>query len=230
MPSGRIVFDFGPLFLHRRRVILFLEHFHRAIKKGGAMKYAMLFAGCAAILLLAGCGGKSTEEESAEAMAERMIENAARQSGQDVDVDISSGRMTIRGTDEEGGAVNVNVDGESATVTTEDGSSTVAVGAAAKIPDDFPKDVPLYKGMEVMAVQKDAASGATGFTATSKDGTAKVAEFYKKQAAAEGWTQDADMPQGPMHMLAFSKGDRKLNVVLMGDGNATNIQLTVGKE
>jgi hypothetical protein len=195
------------------------------------MKYCKLFMGCLVIAALAGCGGKSAEEKSAEELAEGMIEQAAKQSGRDIDVDISGNKMTISGTDEDGETVDVNIDGESATVTSEDGTTTMTAGAAAKIPEDFPKDVPLYEKMNVMAVQQDSASGAVSITAQSKDSVAKVAEYYKKQAESNGWTQESDMSQGgAMHMLAYSKGERNLNLVLMGDDGATNIQLTVVKE
>jgi len=117
------------------------------------MKYGKLFMGCLVIVALAGCGGKSAEEKSAEELAERMIEQAAKAEGAEVDVDVSSGSVKIRGTDEEGGTVNVDMDEESATITSEGGRTTMTAGAAAKIPDDFPKDVPLYEKMKVMAVQ-----------------------------------------------------------------------------
>ena len=81
---------------------------------------------------------KSAEEESANALAERMIERAARESGSNLDVDISSGNVTIRGTNENGEAVNINVDGDTATVTSEDGAS-VSPLASREVPDDFPK-------------------------------------------------------------------------------------------
>jgi hypothetical protein len=195
------------------------------------MKYGKLFMGCLVIVALAGCGGKSAEEKSAEELAERMIEQAAKAEGAEVDVDVSSGSVKIRGTDEEGGTVNVDMDEESATITSEGGRTTMTAGAAAKIPDDFPKDVPLYEKMKVMAVQQDSASGAISVTAQSQDSLAKIAEFYKKGAESNGWAQESDMSQGgAMHMLAYSKGNRNLNLVLMGDGETTNIQLTVVKE
>lgn len=194
------------------------------------MDYVKLFAGCVVIAVLVGCGGKSAEEDAAEALAEKMVEQAAQAEGADVDVDMSSGSMKIRGRDKEGGTVDVSIDGESATVTSEDGTATMTAGAAAKIPDDFPKDVPLYEKMKVMAVQQDSASGAFSITAQSQDSVAKIAEFYKKQAESNGWTQASEMSQGAaMHMLGYSKGDRNMNLVLAGENGATNIQLTVVK-
>jgi len=191
------------------------------------MKCALILATGAAALVFAGCGGKAVEEKAAE----RMIEQAAKADGSDVDVDISSGNVKISGTDKDGGTVNVNVDRGSATVTSEDGTTTAVVGAAAKIPDDFPKDVPQYAGMEVLAVQQDSASGSVSVTAQSKDAVAKIVAYYKKEAEANGWAQESEMNQaGTMHMLVYTKSGRNLNLVLMGGDDGTQIQLTIAKE
>lgn len=192
------------------------------------MRFTVFATGCLALALLAGCGGKSAEEESANALAERMIERAARESGSNLDVDISSGYVTIRGTDENGEAVNINVDGDTATVTSEDGGVSFATGEAAKIPDDFPKDIPLYDGAQLVTVQQDTGAGMIALTATSSDPAATIAEFYKKKAEASGWTRESALDQGgTMHMLTYKKDSQQLDIFISGDGDATQIQLSL---
>lgn len=195
------------------------------------MKFTVIATGYLAMLLLAGCGGKSAEEKSANALAEQMIERAARENGSNIDVDISSGNVTIRGTDENGEAVNINVDGETATVTSEDGGVTFATGEAAKIPDDFPKDIPLYDGAQLVTVHQDTGAGTIALIATSSDPAAKVAQFYKEKAQANGWTQESAFDQGDaMHMLTYKKDSQQLDIFISGEGDATQIQLSLTRQ
>ena len=195
------------------------------------MKCAVIIAGCLAIVLMGGCGGQSADEAAAERVAETMIREAARQSGADVDVDISSEGITVRETGPDGERVRVEFDGESGRIVSEDGTAVFTAGAAAEIPEDFPKDVPLYENMTLMAVQHDPALTVVNLTASSDDSPDAIAEFYKEQTAEHGWTQDADMSQpGGMHMLIYSKGDRNLQLVLVGKDGKSHIQLNAEKE
>ncbi|HOF40605.1 MAG TPA: hypothetical protein PLD73_11060 [Candidatus Hydrogenedentes bacterium] len=194
------------------------------------MKRTALVAACLTMALIVGCGGKSAEKAS-EALAERMIERAARESGGNIDVDISSGKIAVKGVDEHGEAVNFTVDTDTGTMTSDNGAVSFATGEAAKIPDDFPKDVPLYKGAQLVSVHRDANAGMTSLAATSGDPASTVAEFYKKQAEANGWTQETVFSQSDsMHMMSYEKDSRELSVVIAGEGGATQIQLTLAQQ
>ncbi len=194
------------------------------------MKRAALLAGCLAMALAAGCGGKSAEKAS-EALAERMIERAARGDGANVDVDISSGKISVKGVDEHGEAVDFTVDADAGTMTSDQGAVSFATGEAAKIPDDFPKDVPLYQGAQLVSVHRDANAGMTSLAATCGDPAGTVAEFYTKQMEANGWTQETAFTQSDsMHMMSYEKDSRQLSIIIAGEGDATQIQLTLSTQ
>ena len=120
------------------------------------------------------------------------------------------------------------IDGDTATMTSEDGGVSFATGEAAKIPDDFPKDIPLYDGAQLVTVQQDTGAGMIALTATSSDPVATIAEFYKKKAEASGWTRESALDQGgTMHMLTYKKDSQQLDIFISGDGDATQIQLSL---
>ena len=85
----------------------------------------MRFLVCLSVLvLMMGCGSsEKAEEKVAEKIAEKAI---AAQTGKKVDIDIDKERMQIK---------------------TEDGEMTLTSGESAKIPDTFPKDIPIYRDL-----------------------------------------------------------------------------------
>ncbi|MGI6459098.1 MAG: hypothetical protein ACOX5J_03215 [Candidatus Hydrogenedentales bacterium] len=195
------------------------------------MKRAALLAGCLAMALVAGCGEKSAEKAS-EALAEQIIERAARGIGANVDVDVSSGKISVKGVDEHGQAVDFTVGADTGTMTSDDGAVSFATGEAAKIPDDFPKDVPLYQGAQLVSVHRDTNAGMTSLAATSGDPAGTIAEFYTKQMEANGWTRETAFNQSDsMHMMSYEKDSRQLSIIIIaGEDDATQIQLALSRQ
>jgi hypothetical protein len=111
------------------------------------------------------------------------------------------------------------------TITTADGTEMLS-GSRAKLPDDFPKDVPQYKGMELVMVAT-MPDGNLSVSATTPDSPEKVAAFYKKEAEANGWKVETSMDMGEMKNFQYSKESRGLSVMLMNDDGKTGIQLTI---
>ena len=85
----------------------------------------------------------------------------------------------------------------------------------AKLPDDFPTDIPVFDGAKVAAVQK-LANNANNVIFTADDADApKVFDFYKKDMEHEGWKTEQEF-QGPENsFLSFKK-----------DGMITNVSVT----
>ena len=199
----------------------------------------------------AGCGRKMGEKVAEKAM-EHAIKSAAKEDGQevDVDVDIRKGSMSIKGaeggmqiradegqvtiTGQEGGqAVTYKADGDSFTMTTPEGTLTTTSGKSAKVPDGFPKDVPIYPGAEVVLATSMAQMGMASVQLSTGDGVAKVAAYYKRELAANGWSEVTAMSQGgaeAMEMLSCSKGDGVVTVMAMAEEGKTMISVTVGKQ
>src|ERR1700675_3157903 len=77
-----------------------------------------------------------------------------------------AGSMTFTGKNGETGAINMN---------------------GGKVPDDYPKDVPLYEGTKVIMSNSASEKHARHLILESKDPADKIAEYYKKGLDANGW-------------------------------------------
>lgn len=205
------------------------------------------------LMLAAGCG-KKVSETIAEKAIEKAIKADAKKEGKDVDVkvDLGKGGMNISGTNEKGekfdvktgeGKMTMTTTGEKGTqttkiegnkdsfsMTTDEGSTKIASGAAAKIPDDFPKDVPLYAGAELLAIMSNAQEKSVNVQAKSNDPMDKVVAFYKKEIEAQGWAAPtvSEIP-GPVCVFNTSKGERQLMVMLATSDGKTQISIQTVK-
>jgi len=216
------------------------------------MKSMALLALVGAIMAgAAGCGRKTGDTVAEKAM-EHAIKSAAKEDGQDVavDIDIDKGTMSIKGPQggmqiraDEGqmtisgkdGAQDVTykADGDSFTMTTPEGTLTTSSGKSAKVPDGFPKDVPIYPGAEVVSATSMAQMGMASVQLSTGDGVAKVAAYYKRELAAKGWNEVTAMSQGgaqAMEMLSCSKGETVATVMAVAEEGKTIISVTIGKQ
>jgi len=214
---------------------------------------SLMLAALAAALVpgLAGCGQKMGEKVAEKAM-EHAIKSAAKEDGQEVgvDVDLSKGTMSIKGpegnmeiradegqvtvTGQEGSqTVKYEADDDSFSVTTADGTFTTTGGKNAAVPDSFPKDVPIYPGAEIVSSTSMAQMGMASVQWSTADDTAAVVAYYKRELAANGWTEVTAMSQGgpkPMEMLSYSKGEAVATVMAMAEQGKTMVSVTVGKQ
>lgn len=112
-----------------------------------------------------------------------------------------------------------------------DTGTKVRVGEDVSIPDNFPKDVPLYSNSTTQSVSYNEEQGLYAFVVLlTDDSIATVSDWYANQLAGEGWTQTGQFNADGMNMLMLSKGNRNL-VISIGpndeDGPETIITLTV---
>lgn len=158
----------------------------------------MVLAGL--VVLIAGCGKKASETATEKAM-----ESAMKAQGQDA---------------------NVNVDSNTVQISTKEGA--MSFGEGTKLPDNWPDDVPVYKGLKLVS---SVASG-DGFSiqGTTPDAQDKVAAYYKEQAEKGGWTEDTTMTQAQMVMLSYTKENRGLNVMISGEDSETSVSINVSNE
>lgn len=192
---------------------------------------AILCAACLAPMVLAGCG------KAAEVASEKMIELSAEKGGAkvNVDIDAKSGTFTMTGKDEKGQDVNISMEGGDEGKMTinsvsPDGAVNVTVGQN-QIPENFPKDVPLYTGINVQSAMSMAEKNMFNITGTVDGSMSEVSAYYKKEAAANGWEEKAAFSQaGQMETLQYGKESRVLSVMVMDQGGKTMIQLSTGQE
>jgi hypothetical protein len=105
-------------------------------------------------------------------------------------------------------------------------------GAPGKIPADFPKDIPIYKGATVTGFNP-APTGmpsAVLFNVLfllTQDEKAAVLDFYQRELMANGWKLEKSFSESP-DALQASQGDRKISLAVL-TGGGTKIQLGYAK-
>ena len=83
-----------------------------------------------------------------------------------------------------------------------------------KVPDNFPKDFPLYTGAKVTSSLSGAQAGkANGFwlTMSTPDSVDAVTSYYKSQLEAKGWSIQQ----------AYTAGDTMTETVTKGTWNGS---------
>lgn len=119
---------------------------------------------------------------------------------------------------------DIDIDEESMRIKTKDGEMSITSGKSAKLPDNFPKDIPMYTGV-ILDMAMEVPEGYS-LSFTSKDDMSKVSEWYLEEMLNMGWTKEASMDMGNQKMLVFKKGERGINLVLSPDNDQTRISLT----
>jgi hypothetical protein len=150
---------------------------------------AVLVLGIATgMVLCSGCGRKANRSVAGEAMAEKLMEKAM------------------------GGGAKVDIKGEQVHVKTKDGEMLVGGTEGLKVPDSFPKDVPVYKGAKVVQ-SFSRPDGQTLMLQTSDSGET-IMDFYSKEMKSGGWSEEMAMRQEKGGMLAYKKEERIVNLVV----------------
>ncbi len=133
--------------------------------------------------------------------------------------------------------VEVDKNGNSVTVTGEDGTVKVEGGDQASLPEEFPKDVPIYPGAKLVVSSSATADGKTTFTAAyeTEDDVKTVHGWYKKQLPKEGWTVQGETLTGTgtqsTGAIMTNKGESQLTVAATRsqDNKKTTITLNVSE-
>ena len=125
--------------------------------------------------------------------------------------------------------VQVDKEGESFTVTTEEGQTTASTGNV--LPEGFPKDVPVYKNAKVESSVASDASGGKAYVIglKSEDSLADISKWYAAQIKDNGWKDSGSMQTDDFASMSAEKGDLLLGVTLTpeSDTKTTVIALTV---
>lgn len=115
-------------------------------------------------------------------------------------------------------------DSGSLTVTGKDGQkATLDFGGAGKVPDDYPKDVPVYKNAKVMMSTSVAEKNGRSLVLESSDDTAKIAAFYKKELESGGWKIESTVAAGEMNMVTATKDNRQAMIQIIGGEDKRSI-------
>lgn len=177
-----------------------------------------------ALGLLAGCGKKAED-----AIAAKALEKAIKADGGDADVKIKDGKVVSATVTKDGQTTSItNSENGGMKVTGENGTVTVATGDEAKVPADWPKDIPVYPGIKL-----DMVSGGPGnyvILGTVSDAPEKGVAFYEKALKDGGWTEAMNMKQPGGAMLMFSKDKRSVAVNVAKAEAGTTLGVTVSSQ
>jgi len=201
------------------------------------------------MMVLILCAGPGCGKKARDVVAERAVESAMAKDGKEagVKIDSKTGSMTIKSKDgkedvdikmdgsgmtvksKEGETVSTySSDGETYTMKTE-GGQAMAFGKGARLPDGFPKDIPMYPGAEIQMSSADPSSKTFAVQALSAEGVDKVAEYYKKEMKSQGWNEGDGVVQtgaNPMYMLNFDKGGMSAIVMVMAQEGKSLVSIT----
>ena len=108
--------------------------------------------------------------------------------------------------------------GSAVTFTGKNGETMTINSEGSKLPDDYPKDVPVASGAKIVMATSvnNADNKGSSLVLESADSFDKTVAFYKKGLADHGWKIDATISGENMTMLTAAKDTRQL-VVQIGE-------------
>jgi len=124
------------------------------------------------------------------------------------------------------GSVTVEQKGKDAgsmTFTGKNGETVAITMNGGKVPDDYPKDVPLYEGTKVIMSNTASEKHAKHLVLESTDPADKIAEYYKKGLESNGWKIEGTMNMGEMNMFTASKENRQLVIQIANSADKRTI-------
>ncbi len=141
-------------------------------------------------------------------------------------------RKFIEGAIENRTGVKTNLtDLEKGKVTFTDSKTGAKVDiGTGKVPDNFPKDFPLYPGAKVTSALSGAQSGKNnGFwlTLSTPDSVDKVTAFYKTELAKNGWTIDATYTANDTMTETVSKSSWSGSLAISRDTSSKETQIAI---
>ena len=116
-------------------------------------------------------------------------------------------------------------------ITVHTDAGTFAVGGDAKVPDDFPKTVPIYPGAKPLLAGKTAnGQGKPSWSVTleTPDEVTKIVAFYKSKLTS--FTLASDLAVGDSNMSVWQSPTYDVSAMVAavpGDQPSTSILLSV---
>ena len=148
-------------------------------------------------LTVFGCA--SVAERSTEKAIEKQLE---KESGGESKVDIDKGRVEIE---------------------TEEGTTRIEAGEGARLPDSFPKDIPVYSGAKLISAITQDEGGTVAFTVSAA--FRDVSDYYRSELQKAGYKVEATMDLGEaVQFIATSAdGKRQVSIQTAKDKDGTSL-------
>jgi hypothetical protein len=105
-----------------------------------------------------------------------------------------------------------------------------AATPGAKLPANFPADVPVYSGLTPGFSFADKVKGSGSVMLSGKVDKDKTIAYYEKELAAKGWKQEQNTDIGAGSVLVYSKESRKLSMTVIPDADKGETMVTISYE
>lgn len=109
------------------------------------------------------------------------------------------------------------------------GGGEIAFGVGVRLPDGFPKDVPIYPGATIFS----SATGSDDDLAVVLNvdvSTSKVFNYYIDELSRRGWTIDEQTSTAFGSTVDAQKGSRKVAVLVLGSNEACTVTITIPRK
>jgi len=118
------------------------------------------------------------------------------------------------------------------TISGKDGSKVSYNAEGGKVPDDYPKDVPVPSNVKVLMSTSANANGQQGYSLVleSADTTDNLTAFYKKGFVDNGWTVESTTSTAEMTIFGASKDKRTMMVQIVDSNGKRSINQTVANK
>lgn len=116
------------------------------------------------------------------------------------------------------------------TFTGKNGESMTINSEGSKLPDDYPKDVPVAGGAKIVMATSvnNADNKGSSLILEAADNFDKTVAFYKKGLTDNGWKTDATISAENMTMLTASKDTRQLVIQIGQSDGKTSVTQSLG--
>lgn len=167
-------------------------------EKKGFPVIAAVGIGCLVILIAMGVGFAVAGKFVASSLGQKMVTEGVKKG-----IEAKTG---VKVDTENGGVVSFT--------DTKTGSEVVMGGGT--IPDDFPKDFPLYPQAKPAGTASGTEGGGKGFwlLLETSDAIANVVKYYGENLKSKGWTIDETMTFGDSSTYNVTKGNLSGTVVI----------------
>jgi len=112
-----------------------------------------------------------------------------------------------------GGQVDVDKDGEEVRFKDNKTGNEVAYGEDLKVPDNFPKSVPLYPDAKIKGIMISGSEDKNAtLTMGTEDEMAKVLAWYEDKMSGNDWQEDQSWSFEGMETRSYSNGQERMTL------------------
>ncbi len=106
---------------------------------------------------------------------------------------------------------------------------TYVEGADVKLPDNFPKDTPIYPGSTISAAIVSPSLHSAGATISSLDDAQKTGQWYTDQMKNNGWKEKQHFASGSTEYRTYNKGLVDIKVTIIPDSDTGGTVISIAR-